>query len=401
MAPSETYVMSARHREVELLLRCARSRKSLGTLSDIDTLLRADTDWEYVLRMAVRHGVAPLVYWHLSDNSLESVPEHILGHLQDRFHANRLRNLLLAAELLKLLDKMEACGISAIPYKGPVLASSAYGDLALREFGDLDVLIRKKDVLRAREILTSLGYEPQHRMTNTQEAALLQYDRQYPFARGDGNVVELHWTPTPRSVSFFLDPEHLWGQTRLVRLGGGTVSTFGPEDTILVLCVHGSSHLWERLGWICDVAELVQASEDLDWEWLVERAEAYKVKRMLLLGLFLASDLLDVVLPEKILREVRADQVVRKLAAQVRGDLFSEDRPSYKTFGRMTRWRFHLGMIERSRDKLRYCIHRSTTPTQDDWELLPLPVALFPCYRLLRAIRLSGAAGRRLAERLQ
>jgi hypothetical protein len=393
--------MSARHREVELLLRCARTRRSGSTLSDIDTLLQAGPDWDYVLRMALRHGVAPLVYRRLSDDRLESVPEHILERLRDRFQVNRLHNLLLAGDLLKLLGELETHGISAIPYKGPVLAALAYGDLALREFGDLDVLVRRKDVLRAREILISLGYEPRQRMIGTQEAALIRYDRQYPFVRDDGSVVELHWTPTPRAVSFLLDPEHLWGHTRQVRLGGGAVSTFEIEDTILVLCVHGSSHLWERLGWICDVAELVQTYSDLDWELLVERAEAGKVKRMLLLGLSLINDLLDVGVPENILREVKADQAVQTLALQVRGHLFSEDEYSYQAFERMARWRFHLRTIERSRDKLWYCIHRVTTPNQDDWELIPLPVALFPCYRLLRPIRLSAGAGRRLAERLQ
>src|SRR5215207_8041181 len=99
--------MSARHREVELLLRCARTRKSWSTLSDIDTLLQAGPDWEYVLRMALRHRVAPLVYRHLSDDRLEIVPEHILERLRDRVHANRLRNLLLAGDLLKLLGELE------------------------------------------------------------------------------------------------------------------------------------------------------------------------------------------------------------------------------------------------------------------------------------------------------
>jgi hypothetical protein len=165
--------------------------------------------------------------------------------------------------------------------------------------------------------------------------------------------------------------------------------------------VHGSSHLWERLGWICDVAELVQTTSDLDWQLLVERAEAFKVKRMLLLGLSLINDLLDVGVPENILCEVKADQAVQKMAMQVRGHLFSENEHSYQVFEGMARWRFHLRMIERSRDKLWYCIHRATTPTQDEWELIPLPVALFPCYRLLRPLRLGAVAGRKLAERLQ
>jgi hypothetical protein len=401
MATNETFLMSARRPEVELLLHCARTSKSSGITIDSGPLLRTDIDWEYLLRMSFRHGVVPLVYSNLSGASAEAVPKHVLGRFRDRFHANRLRSLQLTGELLKLLREFEARKVPAIPYKGPVLAASAYGDLALREFGDLDVLIRKRDVLEAKRTLTSLGYKPHHHMTSTQEAALLRYDRQYPFVRGDGNVVELHWTPTTRSVSFMLDPERLWEHTRRIRLGGGTVSTFGPEDTILILCIHGCSHLWERLGWICDVAELVRASVDLDWEWLVRRADACKTKRTLLLGLFLASDLLGVVIPEDVLREARADATVQELAAKVRGHLFSESPQAYNVLKRSARWRFHLRMLEHPRDRLRYCIHRATTPTQNDWEFISLPVVLFPCYRLLRPVRLGGTAGRRLAERLQ
>ena len=32
-------------------------------------------------------------------------------------------------------------GIAAIPYKGPVLAAAVYGNLALRTFSDLDILV--------------------------------------------------------------------------------------------------------------------------------------------------------------------------------------------------------------------------------------------------------------------
>ena len=54
---------------------------------------------------------------------------------------------------------LESNGINAIPYKGPVLANLAYGNLSFREFGDIDILINKSDALKAKEIMISNGYE--------------------------------------------------------------------------------------------------------------------------------------------------------------------------------------------------------------------------------------------------
>jgi len=233
-------------------------------------------------------------------------------------------------------------------------------------------------------------------MTKSQEAAFMRYERQYPFMRGDGCAVELHWTVAPWPVSFLLDSAHLWERTRKAGLGGGSVSTFSPEDLILTLCVHGSAHLWERLGWVCDVAEVVRvSSRDVDWERLVERADALNIKRMLFLGLFLANELLGTDLPELVLHQARLDRGVRVLAAEVSKRLFLEAKPQ-EVLEEVASWGFHVQSMERLRDKLRYCIHRATTPNSIDWDLMPLPAALFPCYRVLRPIRLVGRFGRSL-----
>jgi hypothetical protein len=281
-----------------------------------------------------------------------------------------------------------------------VLAAYAYGNVALRWFGDLDILVRRKDVPRATEVLASLGYQSQYRMTKQQEAAFMRYERQYPFMRDDGCAVELHWTVAPWPVSFLLDPEHLWQHTTMVALGGGTVWTFGPEDLILTLCVHGSAHLWERLGWICDLAEIVRtASRELDWNRLLIRADTHNIKRMVFLGLVMTNELLGTELPERILREARLDRTVGALALEVREQLFLDAEPQ-EVHEEAAGWRFHWRMMERLRDKIRYCVHRTTAPNSMDWELMPLPAVLFSCYRVLRPIRLLARLGRRLTQRL-
>ncbi len=158
--------------ETELLLCCARISSDSSRAEQLRALLHKDLDWAVLRRIAHQHGVVPLVYWRLSNTCPEAVPTAVLDRLRGDIHANSLRNLSLTRELLRLLNLFEAQGIFAIPYKGPALAAFAYGNLALRQFADLDILVRKHDVPRAKEVFISAGYRSEHRLTRTQEAAL-------------------------------------------------------------------------------------------------------------------------------------------------------------------------------------------------------------------------------------
>lgn len=393
--------MLASRPEDELLLCCARAGRSPETAARIEALVGKGVDWGYLLGMAQRHRVALLLYWHLDATCPEAVPEDVLDLLRNDFRANNLRNLFLTGELLRLLGALGARGIPAVPYKGPALAASAYGNLALRQFSDLDILVHRGDVVEAGEVLDTLGYRPQHRLTRAQEAAFLRSESEYGFARDDGRcVVELHWEIADRRFSFPLEPERLWGRLERDPLGGDVVPAFSPEDMLLILCAHGSKHLWKRLAWICDVAELVRAHEDMAWDLAVARAGALGGERMLLLGLYLASDLLGAPLPEEVLRRVRADPRVKALARRIYDRLFREaDEQNALLEGSYFRPTY-LSMRERLLDKIRYCVRTATTQTVEDWELLPLPRSLRSLYYVLRSIRLTAKYGRRLLERL-
>src|SRR5215210_4865854 len=144
--------------EDELLLCCARTSRSPEIAARIRALVQEGIDWEYLILTAHLHGVAPLLYWHLHVARSDAVPESVLNHLRDHFHANSLRNLSLTGELLRILRAFRAHGVDAVPYKGPALAASAYSNLALREFIDLDIMVRRQDVQKAKESLAFLGY---------------------------------------------------------------------------------------------------------------------------------------------------------------------------------------------------------------------------------------------------
>src|SRR5262249_22989147 len=154
--------------------------------------------------------------------------------------------------------------IPAVPFKGPALAASAYGNLALREFADLDILLLERDVPRARDLLLAWGYGP--RVDETDYDILV-----YNESQGIG--VELHWKFAQR-YHLPPDPGAFWGRLEGASLCGRPVRAFSAVDLLLILCAHGAKHGWERLAWVCDVARHLAARGDLDWAEALGRARA-------------------------------------------------------------------------------------------------------------------------------
>jgi hypothetical protein len=395
----------ARRPEVELLLCCARTTRPPEATAKIASLLQESMDWEFLLRTAHKHGVTPLLYWHLEATYPEAVPAKALDRLRDHFRTNSLRNLFLTGELLKLLNKFRAHEIPVVPYKGPALAASVYGNLALREFKDLDILVHRRNVPKAKEVLAAMGYQARYRLTRAQEAAFLRSQCEHPFTRDDGKaIVELHWDITERHF-FPFDTEGLWERLTPIPLGSDYVLNPSPEDMLLILCVHGSRHAWERLAWICDLAELVRVhQEDVGWERVTAQASALGGERMLLLGLLLANYLMGATLPGIVSQRVQNDPTVEAMAERICEQLFQdteyptglreggEGAPAFHTL--------HLEVRRRLQDKIHYCIRKATTLSGEDWELLPLPRFLFPVYSMLRLIRLARKYGPGLLQRL-
>jgi len=382
--------------EAELLLCCARAIRSPEVADRLRDLVHESMDWQYLLRMAHRHGLAPLLYWHLDAACPEAVPKDDFTHLREHFRTNSLHNLFLTGELLRILNAFELRGIPAVPYRGPALAASIYGNLALREFVDLDILVHRHDVFEAEDLLASLGYRSPFRLAHAQKLAYLQSEIEHGFVRNDGkSFVDLHWEVTARYLSFPFDIERLWERVGRVPLGGNSVPSFAPEDMLLILCVHGSKHTWGRLKWVCDIAELIRVHQDMKWEQIMTQASALGGERMMLLSIFLANELLGAPLPATVSQRVRVDPAVKVLAGRITERLFQEDDSLTEFLEGSSFDPLYLKMRERLSDKIHYCFGRLTTRRISDWELVPLPRFLNSLYYALRIVRLSGKYGRR------
>jgi hypothetical protein len=373
--------------EAELLLRSARALLGLEKTDWIVALLQREMDWVYLKKMALQHGLMPILYQSLKSYAPNCIPRSILTQFRDLSLSSASRSLVMTEELLSLLELFKAEGIPAIPYKGPVLAATHYKDVAIRPFNDLDILVKRKDLFKAMDVMTSLGYQPHFQLTRAQVAAFLKSKYEFPLTHRNGWLtVELKWNLVEDFFSFPLDQEGLWERLQPVSLNGKEILTFSPEDLLIILCVHGAIHLWPNLIWICDIAQLIDVHKDLNWESVIRQARRSRSERMLYLGLALSACLMCAPLPEEVDHLIEANPAVKKLSQEVIDRLF------VRSDGHPTLWGsalFHLRARECLKDKLLYGTRLAMTTTVEDWSFCRLPDSLFAIYHLLRPIRLA------------
>lgn len=383
--------------EAQILLACARLDLTDADRDGLAQALAPGRDWGWLTDLAERHGLRPLLYRHLDAEAAERVPRQTLVDLWTHYERRALTNRLMAEELLRVLGALEQAGIPALPYKGPVLAASLYGDVALREFGDLDILLRPHQVLAAKAVLQAHGYHPLYDLTPAVEAAFLASRAQYHLVmvHGESSIsVELHWMSDPDFPVEHIDDERWWAELGQVAVAGGRVPCFSNRELMLVLCLHGSKHHWTGLGWLVDVAELARRQSRADWDWILARAKALACERRLALGLYLAGEWLGAPLPPDVRRHAAAVSAVPELAGKLSATWFTREP---HTWGSVSSLRLDLKLDDRGGLRLRHLANVLLTPSLAEWSTWPLPRVLHVLYLPLRLVRLLWKYGTRSA----
>jgi putative nucleotidyltransferase-like protein len=377
-----------KQRESSALLLCVR--QSLGTPQhqQLRQLVASEFDWDYFYRLARRHSLVPLVYRQLESLMKDQVPAEALQRFKKDYQENTARNLIFIDELHLVLDRLEAMGIEAIVFKGPALAMLAYGNLHVRRFVDLDLIVRRADMARAIEVLVQSGYVPSHDLTGEQQAVLLRTQHNLQFTRGRV-IVELHWQVSAQLFATTVTAEELWKNLSVIELNGRAVNTLVTEDLMFALCVHGSRHLWQRLAWICDIDRLISIDPTIDWSQLRERAKRAHAEKMFLLGPALAARLLATELPEPIAQAIAQDKRLDALCDEIGTRLF--DGPEQSALPLFTVIRFNLLIRSGWRSRIRYS-RFLFAPTDSDLDAVRLGPRLQFIYYVLRPLRLLHSA---------
>jgi len=372
--------------EWSLLLAASSPNLRDLDLSHIRPLLHQSLDWIATLRLADQHGTASLLYQNLAPLH-DVVPPAVLASLRQSYERNIHKSLFLVRELIRILDCLRGLGIDVIPYKGVVLSEVYYGDMALRQSGDMDLFVRRQDLPRIKSAVRVLGYTPRVLIPEDAERDYIDSGYECTFDSAAGvNLLELQWALQPRFYAVDFGMDGLFERAVTVSVADRYVKTPSPEDLLLILSVHAAKHVWGRLIWLCDITQIIKR-QNLDWDWIQSQSQELGIKRILHITLLLMHRFLLTPMPAPIKDAAIADRAALSFTEQISASIaagitYEEEKLSY--------FRLMMRLRERPLDRLRFLARLTLTPGPGEWEAVRLPKSLFGFYRLVRLGRLAA-----------
>lgn len=343
--------------------------------------LNGQLQWEKVLSLARHHGVLPQLYLRLCEMEADKVPPAIMQEMIASQQANELRTFQMTCDLIRIVRTLEAAGIAVLCLKGPALAVTAYGKPSMRHYGDLDILVRIENYLRAKEILLQMGA----RLTYPERAVNTSESRHDNFLYGD-NSIELHWQVTTPEFPDALPVDELFRNCRSISVNGQLLKTLSLEDTVLNLLQHGTQHCWATLRHLAVLTATLQRMEAPELAATFVTAQAQGLLQPMLTGISLSHDLLGYTPPEEVPINLTGDQRTRRAIRLSKYLLVASNTDGPNDFERI-----HMQIISGHKNRFStiYAIlGTSFVPTATDYQWVKLPAYLRWLYPVLRPVRM-------------
>jgi hypothetical protein len=382
--------------ELRIILNCAGSELSFHEPVAVKKIITENTDWQRVIDYTQHHRLIPQVYGHLNKHCCELVPGDVLAKLKNLNDEVIRQSLAQAASLTTIIPALNKRGIDVAILKGRALAKKLYGNIALRQSRDIDLLVRQGDVITADMAFHELGYSHSNHKTGLP----LNTDIGRKFIKGrseldymshkHGICIDLHWHLSLSSHAFPVDMKKLWTQMKRVQGDYGQLSELPITMHFIFLCYHGAKHHWLRLHWLQDIAILVNQGE-LDWSRVIVTAKRLGVLPTVILATRLAKHFFNTPLEAAVKQQTRNFTDTDNLAGMMIGDMIrapadiEKNVAPYMDFKRI-RTGYRLQTIFK---------HRFLTwtdllfPSDSDYQSIRIPASLSYLYYLVRCFRLA------------
>ncbi|MCF6247412.1 MAG: nucleotidyltransferase family protein, partial [Desulfobacula sp.] len=375
-------------KEMKLVLYCARISPKNLQAEELKEYIKDKIDWQIIADTAIKHGLINILYLSLKTDCEKLIPKTVLNQLKTHYFQSSSRNLFLGAGLIKVLNLFNRNNIAAIPFKGPIQSWLIYHDIGVRTFADLDILVKKKDALTARNLLIDQGFRTSVTIPESQINYYLKKENFFQLKNKTGTInIDLHWEISGRynlEPMYFPASEKSFQHTMML---GKEIKTLNNEDTLIHLCIHGTSHCWEKLEMICSVAKIIESNKIGDWDNVLQKAKSLRCKRMVLLGLVLARYFFNTDLPMTVKTAIADNIGLKKLSNYIIGKIENSDM----AFAESLSWRFspiHFRVRDSLLDGIKYFFYLLFQPTIREWDKYPLPNSLLFFYHVLRPYRL-------------
>jgi hypothetical protein len=295
--------------------------------------LRGDLAWidaggwdaDELLAAADDHGVTALVWDALG--SRPGPAGALRATLDARVRADAARDLIVQAEMRRVLDAIAASGERAVVFKGSALAYTAYTRPWHRPRTDTDLLAAHAAVEGIGRVLGSCGYERSDALSTGELVShQVAFERTDPL--GVRHIVDLHWKiVNPQVLADVISFEEAWAASGAAPALGGAARVPSPVASVVLACVHRLAHHQghDRLVWLQDLALLVSAFGPAEWTALCDLACERGVAAICADGLGRAHEVLGAPLPADALARLDAAGRVESTRAYVDGEVRRRD----------------------------------------------------------------------------
>lgn len=380
--------------ELGALFACARAVVDPRDLTDFQAALSACPSAERLCDAAVAHGMLGHLHRLATAREAEIDPA-LLHHLGEVQAGLARRNLRQTGRLLLLLDQLRAVGVEAMPYKGPVWAESLYGDIALRTWSDLDLLVRHEQVPLVREVLLSFGFKDGNRF-NTK---LLSRKR-----RGWGEIglslaevqlhLDVHWEISVGVGARSLDSEQVFLRAAHRTLLGREVLTPSLVDRLLIICAGGTRDRWGSIEKLLGLALQVRDTPPEIWQRVIAAAHGAGCERRVAIAVAHVSRVFDLPVPPAVVAVMADDSVARWLLPTLRPESL-EEGPSWRDRPTLDHLFWKFATEDSALAGLGHASVRFFRAGPEDWEWVTLPRYAEWLYPVLRPARLALKWARR------
>ena len=368
--------------EFELLCQAARPRPGL---EQIRNSLKAGIDHRRLYDLAALHGVRLCLYQCFSSAAWNDVPPDARHELEEFRRSHQARSLLFASELKRLAVLFVAGGIPFISFKGPALSFALYGDLAQREYNDLDILVSREHVDDAQRLLEDAGYR-NRQGDRLFRRMFLSHQRQFRFDCEElATAVDLHWDLTSIGLPFPVTVDELLDSPQRLSLGNTVLSAPDDGELARLLAGHGTKEGWLYLKWLRDFAVLVDGKRDLDWTKIHYAAERQHAGDTVLVACGMAQEVLGIPPPGSLESPLRSSTRVRALVGELSRRL-RRGEPASGRAGNLS----DILLCQRKIDRILFMALMAIHPTASDHAALRLPEPLWPLYYVARPFRVGA-----------
>ena len=294
----------------QLILSSAKLEPSVSELERLNDLIPQIENWDGLVAEIIVRQTAPLFFKKLpllTNRNL--IPAEATAKLQQAYYKSLSRGMVLYSTFEKVAEAFCIAGIQVVVLKGIYLSEWLYGDIALRQFSDMDLLVKKEDALQCLSILKNLGFKPSDAAVTEFISSQSEIVHYAPMVLNNVSV-EVHIKLHRQSKHYDIKIDAFLSNAEKLLLRNKPVYGLELHDLLIHLCVHLDKHF--RGGHVQftsfnDIVNLLEKfKNEIDWTLLGQRSDYHACEQTVFKFLVLIHKFYNAALPKAILSKYGA-----------------------------------------------------------------------------------------------